>query len=414
MFTNCSTENSTNCTQHQLTSCSNRNFSELQTLTLARGITSAVCCFIWVIVLVVLLIFAKCYYQRACGTCVKHLTFGLTVSTILLQCFLTLSLVQLTITNEMNTTFCKADSFLFPYFQGLQFLFVLEICIVLIFKVLEATPWKCTSIHEKIKEWKAATFCDCKTLHKKTKESTSCWFVTTVCGYKLEFAVYATTIILPVILSVISFTTCQQSYGSVWCEFCRNTLQGQVAGIVLRDVLYALVALLIILLFTASLCLLCFVTKDAKFQNLIKTAGVIDFLSFLIFLVLVFSLDITEAGIQAAALSNNSSCGLWISYAVITPFSAMFIPLPLLVAIHLPLSFLMAHTCRKHPQPTHKGSEIATFRRSSRETQPSHTTFDSPHSSYLESVRHVLSGELHDYKPPLPKIEEENNSSTAF
>ena len=327
----------------------------------------------------------------------------------------------------MNTTFCMADSFLFPYFQGLQLLFILEICIVLIFKVLEATPWKCTSIHEKIKEWKAATR---KTLHKKIKGNTSCWFVTTLCGHKLEFSVYATTFILPLILSVISFT-CQQSYGSgwydfcrsrlqgqsygsVWCEFCSNRLQGQVAGIVPSDVPYALVALLIIILFTASLCLLCFVTKDAKFQNLIKTAGAIDSLSFLVFLVLMFSLDVTEVGIQAAALSNNSSCDLWISYAVITPISTTFIPLPLLVAIYLPLSFLMAHTCRKHPQPTHRGSEIATVHRSSRVIQPSHTTFDPPHSSYLESGRHVLAGELHNYKPPLPKIEEENNSSTAF
>jgi len=128
----------------------------------------------------------------------------------------------------------------------------------------------------------------------------------------------------------------------------------------------------------------------------------------------MFSLDVTEAGIQAAALSNSSSWGLDISYAVITPISAMFIPLPLLVAIHLPLSFLMAHTCRKHPQPTHRGSEITTFPRSCHEIQPSHTTFDPPHSSYLESGRHVLSGELQNYKPPLPKIEEENNSSTAF
>ena len=383
MFTNCSTENSTNCTQHQLTSCSNRNFSELQTLTLARGITSAVCCFIWVIVLVVLLIFAKCYYQRACGTCVKRLTFGLTISTILLQCFLTLNFVHLIPKfNEMNNctcNFCKADSFLFPYFQGLQLLFILEICIVLIFKVLEATPWKCTSIHEKIKEW------NCKTLHKKTKENTSCWFMTTVCSHKLEFAVYATTFILPLVLSVIYFTTCQQSYGSVWCAFCRNRSQGQVAGIVLRDAPYALVALLIILLFTASLCLLCFVTKDAKFQKLLKAVGAIDTLSFLVFLVLMFSLDVIEVGIQSAALSNSSSWGLWISYAVITPISTTFIPLPLLVAIHLPLSSLMAHTCRKHPQPTHRGSEIATFRRSSHDIQPSHTTFDPPHSSYLES-----------------------------
>jgi len=166
MFTNCSIENSTctNCTQNQL--------------TLARGITSAVCCIIWVIVLVVLLIFAKRYYQRACGTCVKRLTFGLTISTILLQCFLTLNFIHLIPKfNEMNNctcNFCKADSFLFPYFQGLQLLFILEICFVLIFKVLEATPRKCTSIHEKIKEW------NCKTLHKKTKA--------TVCGHKLEFA----------------------------------------------------------------------------------------------------------------------------------------------------------------------------------------------------------------------------------
>jgi len=34
---------------------------------------------------------------------------------------------------------------------------------------------------------------------------------------------------------------------------------------------------------------------------------------------------------------------------------------PLLVTIHLPLSFLVAHTCCKPPWPTHRRSEIANF-----------------------------------------------------
>ena len=116
-----------------------------------------------------------------------------------------------------------------------------------------------------------------------------------------------------------------------------------------------------IMLWVCRACVSCPLSSNVLISKAARDSGCVWLSPFPCFLVLVF-LDITEEGIQAAALCNDhSSCGLWIFNAIITPLSAMSIPLPLLVAVHLPLSFLMAHTCHKPPWPTHRRSEIANF-----------------------------------------------------
>ena len=413
--TDCSMENHADCTQDQITDC------QCKMLTLARGITSGACCLIWVIVLLALLIHAKHYYKRACGTVVKRLTFGLTVSTTLLQMFLTLNLVHLTCTRSNNCcsadTFCMADGFLIYYFQSLQLLFILEICTVLLFKVLGATPC-CKSIRKNIKVWKSP-LCDCKTIHKKTEGSTSI-----CCSHKLEVAVYAATVVLPFIIGLIPFiSTIKCSYGSVgpWCGLKGHWDTG------LRDAPYILVALLIMMLFTTWLCLLCWALKHGKVQKLIKTAGVMDSLPFLVFLGLMFLLCITEEGLHFAADDKCTLFSLWMTYAIVYPLSATLIPLALLMAVHKPVLSIIACARCKDPPQTDTRSEIETFHESSRVSQPSNTTFVVRHSSlgsftsqtasyssYLESRK--FSGEMRNYElhVKLPKIEEEKDTSTGL
>ena len=291
------------------------------------------------------------------------------MSTTLLQMFLTLNLVHLTGSNnctvnsaKMNDPFCMADGFLI---QSLKLLFILEICTVLLLKVLEATPF-CKSIR---KVWKSH-LCDCKTLCKKTEGSTSI-----CCSHKLEVAVYAATVVLPFIIGLIPFSN--WSYGSVgpWCG-----LKGQWdTG--LRDAPYILVALLIMMLFTTWLGLLCWALKHGKVQKLIKAAGVIDSLPFLVFLGLMFLLCITEEGIHFAADDKCTLFSLWMTYAIVYPLSATLIPLALLMAVHKPVLSIIACASCKDPPQTDTRSEIATSPESSRVSQPSNTTFEVRHSS---------------------------------
>ena len=118
--------------------CSGNLTEEQVTLVIARGIIAALCWALLLAVLVILLVLAKWYYQRVCGSVIKRLTLGLTASTMVFQLFLALNY-------PYHKRFCEADGFLVQYFGSLWLLFTLGINIVLFFKALEIThSWKST------------------------------------------------------------------------------------------------------------------------------------------------------------------------------------------------------------------------------------------------------------------------------
>ena len=337
------------------------NFTEelLTEIALARGITATLCCVISTMVLVILFIRAKIDYHKVCGTVVKRLAIGLTVVSVLQQFNLALGLI-----NHFTAgleEFCQVNGFLNQYFDSVQRYFTLGISLVLFLKVAKGTcSWKC--------------FTGC------CKNTTGHTF--TCCRReinKVEVAVYTSTFGLSLLLDWIPFVT--HSYGpyGTWCWIqnnCSNHTAGFWEQILLGKIPFGLVALITLVLFITSLCLLRHAIKNVKLDSLLSIA-------FLVFMcMLLFA--------QELVIPSHNGYIAWISIAISTPLCGTFTPLALLAVIHLPLSSMIVCACCKHQRHSEcdQEEEQVTLHRSSNWSllhQPSHTTWCSPHSS-IDSV----------------------------
>jgi len=140
----------------------------------------------------------------------------------------------------------------------------------------------------------------------------------------------------------------------------------------LWSVPYGFVALLTILMFVASFCLLMY----AKFHSQ-KRVRFFDSLISLAFLSVAF---ILETAMNYYFSFQDHNYAIWASYCLYLsdPLSSTFIPITLLFAIHLPLS------CRqkKYISRTQGTPDEASVTNSIWNQQPSHTTWHGTHSPY--------------------------------
>ena len=110
--------------------------------------------------------------------------------------------------------------------------------------------------------------------------------------------------------------------------------------------------------------------------------GIIDYLLLIIFLVLVFFFYSLELIARSFAF-NQHRFVFWVLAAISPSLSGTFIPLVLLVAIHLPISTFCTYRRRhQYQNQGHKEDDQKTVNISDAIEIPSHTTWDSPHSSY--------------------------------
>ena len=152
----------------------------------------------------------------------------------------------------------------------------------------------------------------------------------------------------------------------------------------LSTVPFGLLIVLILVLFTASLCLLGYKIKKAKAdRKALIEVGVTNSILFIVFLIITIALLPNKIPTHIHIGSGT------LNLVVITvPLIAMLAPLTLLMAVHLPFSSLILRIwlkCRRHSQ-TSGECDQTTVHESSDSQQPSHTTWTSPHScSDLES-----------------------------
>ena len=342
--------------------CSNLSEGEVTAIALARGITGAVCGVISFTALVILAL-VNCYHHRVCETAVKRLVIGNLASSVPFQLVLVLHLIHYFQPEQEN--FCKADGFFYLYFGGVQLLFALVISLVLFLTVCEATTsWKCY--------YKDTTF--------------------TCCGWKinkLETLLFVSVFCLPLLCDWIPFTT--DSYGSSgpWCFIhrlennCSIHETGFLQVILLWEAPFVSLGLLALGLFIISLCLLGYVIKISKAKNLNKM-GISDSI-FALALMLALYLLIVVLYIYP---SESHQFFYWMLAALSTPIMSFLIGLALLVAIHFPLSSMITcFGCNCHGH-THATSDQATVRVGSDWSllhQPSHTTWNPPHSTDTDS-----------------------------
>ena len=355
--------------------CSGFTDEQMAAVALVRGVTSAVCCTVLSVVLVALVILAKFYYQRICGTIVKRLTVGLIASDLLYQLSLALQLKYFY--DPLDVKFCEANTFIDQSLGSVQLLFILGISLVLFIKILKVTT-----------SWRLVNEC-----YAKAEECTCTCFSWKI--NKLEIAFFASLFVLPLLIDWVPFVT--NSYGPTgpWCWIhklesnCSTHEAGLWEQIGLWVVPAGLVALLNFGLFTASLFLLCFAMKNTKLQKLIEL-GITDSILSLSFLALVFVLWPLEVILTAAINSATKQplFGLWVAYGMATPVIITLVPLVLLLTIHLPLSLMIIHVCYKHPRRSnvlYGERDQATVHSSSVIDQPSHTTWNPSHED-LEKV----------------------------
>lgn len=360
--------------------CSGFTDEQLKQLALLRGITSVVCCTILCIVLVLLAILGKCYYERSrvCGTVIKRFTIGLTAISV--PCILTYALQLKHYFHPQDDEFCEADGFLVMYTGTVQSIFTIGISLVLFVKVWKATTsWKpLDEFYEKVK---ALTF--------------------TCCGWKvniIEVSFYALMIVFPLLFDWIPFVT--SSYGPAisaiaWCwirNYAANNCSTDQAGlweeILIWEVPFGLVAILVLGLFVTSLCLL---LKHTKVHRLIEV-GVLHYAFLLALLSLLFFLLALRIICLVYYFSvKGQHFTLWVTDSIAYPLTVTFIPLALLIVIYLPLSAMIARACHKRKKQiaVHQECDQATVHRSSDgQQQPSHTTWSPPHS-FIEDSENV-------------------------
>lgn len=356
--------------------CSGLTDEQLKELALPRGIASVVGFVILLLMLMLLLILTKCRYQRVCGTIIKRLTIGLTTASML--CILTYALQLKNYFDSQNdTVFCEVDGFLVMYTSSVQLLFTIGFSVVLFVKVWQATTsWKpLDDFYTKVKA-KTLTCCGCKV-------------------NKLEIVLYASMIVLPLLIDWIPFITGSYGPAVAWCWIrryvsndCSSDQAGFWEGIWIWDVPFGFVAILILGLFVTSVCLLRYGIKNTPVHKLVQV-GVFDYLFLLAFLALLFFLFALHMIVIIYYFSfKRHSFALWVVDSISYPITITFIPLALLTIIYLPFSVLIAHTCCKWHRQINIDQEHdhATVHRSSQwMQQPSHTTWSPPHSSVKDS-----------------------------
>ena len=209
--------------------------------------------------------------------------------------------------------------------------------------------------------------------------------------------------LIPFLYNLIPFITDSYGHFGSWCWIvifksdCSKQ-DGWWEQLALWDIPFGIVALLTVILFIASLCLLCYGTKHAQVKKLILIAISNSIFSLALMFVLR-SLQTTAYFFYP--VGHAAAFSLRLLYAIAAPLTGTLIPLALLVAIYLPFSLIiMKCTHRKHPtarQLQDPTLQNKTVHFSTMPYAPSHTTWDSPHSPSEDSERVPISRSQHNY-----------------
>ena len=350
--------------------CSNFTVEQPRVIAHVRGVSAAACCAILSAVLVVLVTLAILpkTRNRVCGTVVKRLSFGLIAVSVPYQLNLSLQLVHYYYNDER---FCTVSGFFNQYFGAVQLLFAVGISLALFFKIGQGI----------VPSWKL--------FFKRFEEK-----IFTCYGMKISTPEVATVIfmfVFPLLFDWIPFTTNTYGQFATWCwirileQDCSTNPAGLWEQIWLWDVPFGIVAVLTHVLLVGSLCLLGYGIKNAKVYNYkLIEVGIIDYLLLLVFLILVFFFY--SLGIIARSFAFKEHHFVFWVLSAISSLSGTFIPLALLVAIHLPISATCTYHKRYHHHKrkgqVHKEDDPKTINRSIAVDTPSHTTWHPPHSSF--------------------------------
>jgi len=342
--------------------CSNFTDEETRSIALVRGVSAAVGCGILSFLLMALVVGANApkSRKRLYGTLIKRLTFGTIAVSAAHQLIFALHLVHY---YYQDYRYCKVNGFFNQYFGSVLLLFVLEINLIMFFKIM----WKAVS------SWRS--------LHnvRKAKRNTF-----TCCGCKinkLEILNLVALAFLPLVINWIPFAT--NSYGQfgVWCwiiylnEDCSTHVAGLWERIWLWYAPSGAAAILTLVLFIASLCVLGYAAKNARAHKWIK----VSILDYVLVLALLFFLYFLYAvGVASFDFGRFNS---WMISAIGDPLIATFIPLALLVAIQLPISSTIFGIQHKRQRRSHREGEPETVNESDSSLDTPHTHWTPRYSS---------------------------------
>ena len=352
--------------------CSNFTVEQTEVIALVGGVSAAVCSAISSTVLVVFVILAILpkTRNRVCGTLLKRLSFILIAVSVLYQLN---SALQLVYYYHHDEEYCKVNGFFGQYFGTVALFLVLGISVALFFKIGEKLfpSWRLFHYSKKGKE-KMFTRHD-------TKIS------------KPEVAIVASVIVLPLLFDWIPFTTNSYGQHATWCwirileQNCTTNSAGLWEQIWLWHVPFGIASFMILVLFVGSLCQLGYGIKNAKVHRLIQV-GAVDYLLFsssFVFATFLYAIGVTST------LSKHRFIFLIFS-VVSSSLIGTFASLALLVSIYLPISATCTLYNKRHQYQERDNQvqedEPHTINRSDPIDIPSHTTWDSPHSTPFGSM----------------------------
>jgi len=346
--------------------CSNFTDEETRSIALVRGVFAAAGCGILSFVLMALVVGAKPpkSRKRLFGTVIKRLTFGAIAVSVAYQLNLALHLVHY---YYQDNGYCKVNGFFNQCFASVLLLFVLEISLIMFFKIM----WKA------IPSWRL--------LHNVRKAQRNTF---TCCGWKinkLEVLNLVALAFLPLVINWIPFAT--NSYGQfgAWCwiiylnEDCSTHVTGLWELIWLWYALSGAAAFLVLVLFIASLCVLGYAAKNAKAHKWIKVS-IIDYVLGLALLFFLYFLYVV--GLASFGFGRFNS---WMISAIGVPLTVTFIPLALLVTIQLPISSTIFGLQHKPQSRSHREGESKTVNESDSSLDTPYSHWTPLHSSITTS-----------------------------
>ena len=154
-----------------------------------------------------------------------------------------------------------------------------------------------------------------------------------------------------------------------------------------RNIPFELVALLTLVLFITALCLLCYAKK---YITTIQEWWLLTPFSLLLFWSSCLCCLFLRHATTRSYSFNHHNVDVWLIHAVSTPIGWTSIPLALLMAIHLPLSSILACQCRNHWKPLQDEDHLRTFHVSSdRGSDDSATAWEYPTCSHTDDSEKI-------------------------
>ena len=348
--------------------CSNFTDEEATLIAVARGVSAAVCCGIMSFVLVALVILCVTLPKsrnRLCGTVIKRLAFGIIAVGVAYQLNLALHLVHYY--NPRNpdiNRYCKVNGFFNQYLSIVLVLSLLEIILILFFKINGKLISSWRSFYKLV-----------KAKGNKSIYHGNGWKIN-----RMEVLNLALILVLPLVFDWIPFTTNSYGQSGPWCwiiivdQDCSRHMAGFWEQIWLWHVPFAVATFLVLVLYIASLCVLGYGVKHTEAYKWIKV-GILDYVLLLTFLFFALLVALVEIGRFAF---DQLRVDFWVVVATVVPLIATLNPLALLVAIHLPISSTIF---RIRQSRILKEGELRTVNESDSSLDTPYTTWTPPHSS---------------------------------